>query len=402
MRETLVMPKLGESVTEGTVLKWLRRSGDRVKVDESVVEVETEKVNVEIPSSWEGELQIVAEEGETVPVGAPLAYIQTAAAATQAETGTPAPARELPTPKYLEQEQEVAAQMRRTSRYSPAVQALAREHNVELTQVQGTGIAGRITRNDVLKFIESRESAASLGKTAPQVVGAEELVPLTPTRRTIADRMTRSAQAIPHAWLMVEADVSDLVLLRHRAQHDFQRSHGTVLTYLPFVVQALAKALKEHPFLNSSWTDRGIVLKKEINIGVATATAEGLVVPVVRGADALAIAQLATRLADLTERARTRRLVIEEVQGGTFTLDNTGALGSIMSAPIINHPQAAILTFEAIVARPVVRGAALEVRQIANLCLSFDHRVVDGAYAAAFLKSVKQGLEAIRPDAAME
>jgi 2-oxoisovalerate dehydrogenase E2 component (dihydrolipoyl transacylase) len=397
VRQQLSMPKLGESVTEGTVLRWLKSSGDRVSVDEPLVEIETEKVNVEIPSPWGGLLQLVSKEGDRVPVGAPLAYIETATVSTE-PISTPAHNQ----PATPGQQRETDTRLRRTGRYSPVVQALAREHGVDLSQVQGTGVGGRVTRNDVLAILASRAMpSVEPAEAAPTSSAAEGLVALTPTRRIIAERMARSAQTVPHAWLMMEADVTQLVKLRHQIEPDFRRRHGTELTYLPFVVRVLAQALRAHPFFNSSWTDQGIVLKKDINIGVAVAAVEGLIVPVVRRADGFMFTELATRLADLTERARTRRLVIEDVQEGTFTLDNTGALGSVMSMPIINQPQAAIMTFEAIMSRPAVVEGEIQIREMVNLCLSFDHRIVDGANAAEFLKAVKQGLEELNPDSVL-
>ena len=408
------MPMIGESVTEGTVLRWLKAEGDRVARDEPLVEVETEKVDVEIPSPWAGVLQrIVARVGDTVPVGEPLAYIEVkvVVGAQHAAPLQPAGARPVETTQVgtpPAQPERPASGEGPADRYSPAVLALAREHGLDLSQVKGTGIEGRITRKDVLAFVaaEGAAPAAPAAPPAPAVAprpAAGEVMRLTPTRRTIAERMSRSARTVPHAWLAVEADVTRLARWRQQIKDDFRQREGADLTFLAFAVNAVVRALKEHPILNSSWSDDGIVLKREINVGVAVATGEGLIVPVIHGTDRLSIAALAKKLSDLGERARARKLTIQDVQGGTFTIDNTGAFGSIMSVPIINYPQAAILTLEAVVPRPVVvddapDGQAIAIRHLVNLCLSFDHRILDGAQAGAFMASVKVKMEAFGPD----
>jgi 2-oxoisovalerate dehydrogenase E2 component (dihydrolipoyl transacylase) len=399
------MPMIGESVTEGTVLRWLKAEGDRVARDEPLVEVETEKVDVEIPSPWAGVLQrIVAQVGDTVPVGEPLAYIEVEAVVgakkgVEIQVGAQhaAPPEEAvaqvgaPPPEPVRP----ASGEGPAGRYSPAVLSLAREHGIDLSQVKGTGIEGRITRKDVLAFVAARGAAAP---GAPISARPGEVLRLTPTRRTIAERMSRSAQTVPHAWMAVEADVTPLARWREEIKEDFRQREGADLTFLAFAVNAVVGGLREHPILNSSWSDDGIVLKREINVGVAVATGEGLIVPVIHGADGLSIATLAKKLSDLGERARARKLTIEDVQGGTFTIDNTGAFGSIMSVPIINYPQAAILTLEAVVPRPVVVDDAIAVRHVVNLCVSFDHRILDGAQAGAFLASVKAKMEAFGPE----
>jgi 2-oxoisovalerate dehydrogenase E2 component (dihydrolipoyl transacylase) len=261
----------------------------------------------------------------------------------------------------------------------------------------------------VLAFVTARGAAAAAppspaGAPRPAIPGAQtvarpgEVLRLTPTRRTIAERMSRSAQTVPHAWMAVEADVTTLARWRQQIKDDFHQREGADLTFLAFAVNAVVGVLKEYPILNSSWSDDGIVLKPEINIGVAVATGEGLIVPVIHGTDKLSIAALAKKLSDLGERARARKLTIQDVQGGTFTIDNTGAFGSIMSVPIINYPQAAILTLEAVVPRPVAVDDAIAIRHMANLCISFDHRILDGAQAGAFMASVKAKMEAFGPD----
>lgn len=404
MAQTLVMPNIGESVTQGTVVRWLKSEGDHVDRDEGLVEIETEKVNIEIPSPWSGTLQqILVREGEDVPVGQPLAHIETtetetseAAAASPAATSS-GRAGARPPPSSPPGSVAISPSTAET-RYSPAVLTLAREHGVDLRQVEGTGQGGRVTRQDVLAYLAEREAAIGpAGAVVPTPAG-DELMALAPTRRTIAERMTQSARTIPHAWFAIEVDVSALVAWRDRIRDDFRRREGVDLTFLPFAVKAAIDALRDHPMVNSSWTDEGILLKKEIGIGVAVATEAGLVVPVVRAEPSQGIADLAKRISEVVERARARRLTVQDVEGGTFTVNNTGAFGSVMSMPIINYPQAAILTLEAIVPRPVVVNDAIVVRHVANMCLSFDHRVLDGAQAGAFMATVKANMEAYGPE----
>ena len=280
---------------------------------------------------------------------------------------------------------------------------LAEEHNLDLSLLEGTGIGGRVTKKDVLRHLESAPAAVSApGSIAPPAEPApqedETRLPLTPTRRLIAANMTRSATEIPQAWSITELDVSGLVARREALKDGFRDREGVNLTYLPFVLKAVAEALKECPLVNSSWGEDAIILKRRINIGIAVAAPAGLIVPVLHDADALSVSGLARRLDDLTRRARAGELTLDEVQGGTFTLNNTGALGSVASQPIINHPQAAILTTEAIVRRPVVVGDGIAIRSMMNICFTFDHRIMDGAEASAFTNAVKHRLEAIGPD----
>jgi 2-oxoisovalerate dehydrogenase E2 component (dihydrolipoyl transacylase) len=297
------------------------------------------------------------------------------------------------------------------------VRKLAQELGVELSQVKGSGPRGRIVEEDVRAFAEGKppaeaEAPAAEGKppsaarapaAATPVEQEEETVPLTPVRRTIARRMAASKFSAPHAWLMMEADVSGLVRLREAHKEAFREREGVDLTYLPFVVSATAQSLRESAALNASWSEEGIVLKKRIHIGIAVAAEQGLLVPVVHDADRLGVTALARAIHDVSQRAREGKLKLEDVQGGTFTVDNTGWFGSIVSMPIINLGQAAILALEAITKRPVVRDDdAIAVRSVVNLCLSFDHRILDGAQAAAFLRSVVQRLEGYGPDSSLE
>ncbi|MBO0688612.1 MAG: 2-oxo acid dehydrogenase subunit E2, partial [Candidatus Dormibacteraeota bacterium] len=304
-------------------------------------------------------------------------------------------------------------------RLSPAVRRLVEEHGVDLSQLQGSGGGGRITRDDVLAFLERRDRRAPAapaaaaqpatapppaaeppepGRATPATDGREELLPLSTMRRSIAEHMVRSVTTAPHAWTLVEVDVTELVGYREAEKEGFRQRHGVALTYLPFVIQVVCDALRAHPHLNATWTDEGILVKHYINMGIAVAVPDGLLVPVIHAADQLGFADLARAIDDLSSRARTKRLRPEDVQGGTFTLNNTGANGSIASGPIINQPQAAILTTERITKRPVVVGEdGIAVRPIMNMCMSFDHRVIDGKTAGDFVNFVKDALERWTP-----
>lgn len=455
------LPQVGESVTEGTITQWLKQVGDRVEKYDVIAEVLTDKVSMELPAPAAGLLtEILVEEGQTVPMGAPIAAIRTesepetdsqpverhpAAAPVQPpqsgsidRTGVllkdvapvgPTGSGALESAAALqaaEPQLSAAKPDGKRRRYSPTVTRLAEQHGVDLTQVSGTGINGRITRKDVLAFIDTAAqpqvvSAISPAVDTPAAMPADvdttavsptieqtqiapagsadgERVPLSAVRRMIAANMVRSASEIPAAWSITEVDVSGLVRRREAIKDAFRQREGVNITYLAFVVKAVAQSLKENPLLNSSWDGDAILLKKRVNIGIAVAAPDGLVVPVIRDADTLSVAGIAKRIADLTQRARQGRLGVEDVQFGTFTLNNTGALGSVASQPIINHPQAAILTTEAIVKRPVVVGDAIAIRSMMNICLTFDHRIMDGAEASAFTNAVKCRLEAIADD----
>ena len=424
------LPQVGESVTEGVIGKWLKSIGDRVERFDPLVEVVTDKVNMEMPSPVSGTLTaVLALEGETVPMGAPIAEM---AVEGEAAPGYGSPATEVDGPIAASQPapnrigtllKDVAPvgptgsggpvsadpqvkPSRRAGRrrYSPAVLRLAEEREVDLDQIEGTGIGGRVTLKDVRRFLdestaiaEGPDDSSSEVTTAPHDA-ADERVLLTPVRRMIAENMVRSATEIPQAWTLIEVDVSGLVARRQAIRDDFLEREGINITYLPFVMKAVAESLKENPLLNSSWDGDAILYKRRINIGIAAAAPDGLVVPVVHDADTMSIAGLARRIDDLTVRARRGQLRLDDVQGGTFTLNNTGVLGSVVSQPLVNFPQAAILTTEAIVKRPVVVGDGIAIRSMMNLCMSFDHRVMDGAGASAFINSVKRRLESVGPD----
>ena len=420
------MPQLGESVTEGTVDKWLKHEGDMVKRDEPLVEVVTDKVNAEIPSPFEGKLvKIAVTEGETVRVGAVIAQIETGPAAataasapapaTKPETGAtatqvPAPPAggPAPAPVAVYPPPDGGGEH---ARLSPAVRKLASEHGIDPTSLKGSGLGGRVTRDDVLAAVGAGQAAparapgAPAGRPAPAQAPApvrvdgsrEELVKLSVMRRSIAEHMVRSLATSPHAWTLQEVDVTNLVRYRDAEKESFRARHGVSLTYLPFVAQVVCEALKQFPWLNSTWSDEGVILKRYINLGIAVSIPDGLIVPVLKDADKVGFTDMVRALNDLADRARTKQLKTDDVQGGTFTLNNTGATGSIASQPIINQPQAAILTTESIVKRPVVIGDGIAVRHMMNMCLSFDHRIIDGMMAGQFLGAIKKRLEEWTP-----
>ncbi len=417
------MPQLGESVTEGTVDRWLKKEGDYVRRDEPLVEVVTDKVNAEIPSPFEGKLvKISVPEGTTIPIGVEIAQIELAGADAGATVQEPAAAAAAAPPQAgPAATAPVDSGPASRQRLSPAVRRLAEEHGLDPSQIQGSGDGGRVTRDDVLAFVAQRSAAPAepaapsppsppqpgpapapapiaAVSAAPAVDGArEELVRLSVMRKSIAEHMTRSLATSPHAWTLQEIDVTDLVRYREAEKDGFRSRNGTPLTYLPFVVQVVCDAIKEFPYLNSSWTDDGIVLKRYVNMGIAVAIPDGLIVPVVRDADRLGFTDLARAINDLVDRARSKQLKPDDVAGGTFTLNNTGATGSVASQPIINQPQAAILTTESILRRPVVIGDGVAIRHMMNMCLSFDHRIIDGMTAGQFLGFVKQRLESWSP-----
>jgi 2-oxoisovalerate dehydrogenase E2 component (dihydrolipoyl transacylase) len=517
MAMTVNMPQLGESVTEGTIARWLKQPGEMVAKYESIAEVITDKVNAEIPSPAEGSMgEHIAKEGDVIAVGQPICTIETVeqgqanSAWHQGDEGAPAqsgagavaePAQQ---PEVVQQEQRqpqeqpvvaagaqqapvaqaqsapaqsVPAQSAPTQpangnnagavqyHLTPAVRMLVREHEVDLAQVEGTGLEGRISKKDVLDYVQRRDAggaerpsapaqpqqqqpapepvlqaqpavpapapavsqqrvaaqaqpaaqpqiAAQAQPAAPQAQQAatpaqpaaqpqpqradgDELIPLTPTRRAIAEHMVRSRHIAPHAWLTMEVDMSRVAKVRAARRGEFEKRYGVKLTYLPFVARAVCDALRQHPTLNASWSDEGIIVRRELNLGIAVALEESLIVPVIRNADRLSIAGLAAIMQDLGDRARSNKLKLDEIQGGTFTLNNTGALGTVLTQAIINQPQAGILAMDAVIKRAVVVNDAIAIRPMMNIGLSFDHRINDGLQATRFVKRVKELLETI-------
>ncbi|MGZ0053124.1 dihydrolipoamide acetyltransferase family protein [Brevibacillus gelatini] len=444
MATKVLMPQLGESVTEGTISKWLVNVGDTVKKYDPLAEVTTDKVNAEVPSTVSGRVtEIVVPEGETVAVGTLILYIEesgaagesaspaqadapvSAPAATQASTAATAPAAAA-TVQSAPPARQAAGNDGAKQRYSPAVVMLSQQHGIDLSRVVGTGAGGRITRKDVQAIIDAggqkpaeqvAEAQAPAAAPAPTAAPAQtapaatpapsvdipvatgdQVVPVTPIRRTIANRMVQSKHEAPHAWTMIEVDVTNLVNFRNQVKAEFAKKEGLNLTFLPFFIKAVVEALKEYPMINSTWANDKIIVKKEINISIAVATDDALFVPVIKDADQKSILGIAKAVDDLAARTRAGKLTMDDMTGGTFTVNNTGSFGSVLSQPIINSPQAAILSVESIVKRPVVINDMIAVRSMVNLCMSLDHRVLDGLICGRFLQSVKQKLESIGPD----
>jgi 2-oxoisovalerate dehydrogenase E2 component (dihydrolipoyl transacylase) len=410
MPTDITMPQLGESITEGTVARWLKRPGERVEKYETVLEVTTDKVDSEIPSPAAGTLlEIVVAEGTTVQVGAVLARIGEAqpaqrpasVAGAPAAVAAPANGRQRPWPPI-----------------SPLVARMLAEHQLQIEQIAGSGVGGRVRKQDVLRHLEQRSSVESLkhlsveafehlnetaaSPAARDEQGAqtlaedEELVPLTAMRRAVANHMLHSAQTAPQVTTFFELDLSRMVAHRERQRAEFERQ-GARLTYTAYFVQAAAAALRAVPILNGRYTEQGIVRARRIHIGMAVALDEGLIVPVIRDADEKNLLGMARAVGDLAERARVRKLRPDETRGGTFTITNHGTAGSLFSTPIINQPQSAILGVGALVKRPVVithEGQDLiAIRPMCYASLTYDHRLADGATADAFMAAWKRALE---------
>src|SRR5205809_3123389 len=468
----LKMPKLGESVTEGTIGKWLKQPGDKVNKYDLLVEVQTDKVNTEIPSPVAGTLkEVKVEEGQTVPIGTLLAVFDTAdgevtaqpsapaapqrasqqpqpqAAEPQApkpsqpggaqapqgpgapagrgpsapEGAAPAPTRAAPPPP---QSPSPAPQSSAAStataerpdlsdvRATPAVRKLASEQGIDISQIEGTGLGGRVSRKDVEDFIAQRQSSRQQAPTRvvqaqPQApsqsapvrqapvpsLSGDELVPLSQMRRAIANNMVQAWNA-PHAHAVMEVDMTDLMRYRERVRGEFQEREGFDLSPAAFIAKAVVEALRTVPSVNSSWTDQGLIRHRELNLGYAVALGDdGLIVPVIKDADGKSLAGLMRSIRDVVDRAKARRLTLDDLSGGTFTLNNTGPLGTIISSPIVPPGQAAILSSESIRKRLVVtEDDTIAIRQMMNIVIGFDHRVVDGSTAARFLAAVRDWL----------
>jgi 2-oxoisovalerate dehydrogenase E2 component (dihydrolipoyl transacylase) len=432
MQTTVTLPSLGESIVEGVIDHWIRQPGDEFQAFDPLVEVITDKVNAEVPAPFAGKLvQILAEPGQTVAVGAPIAIVETADVVAPPADGasTIEPPAEAPAAAAGEAEPLVAisappsmpsapSPTRPTPVVSPSVELLAKERGVDLAKVVGTGMGGRITRRDVLSYLERHEQAEAAAPPrppaaepaapappapvapAPARAGAGDRVPVTAMRRMIAENVARSKATIPHAWQVQEVDMARIAAFRNKVKDEFRRREGASLSYVPFVIKATAEALRENPRVNAQWDGDAIIEHREVNIGVAVGTEEALVVPVIRHADSLSLAGIARALHDLTDRARRGKLTVADMQGGTFTVNNVGTFGTIISYSIINPPQAGILTMEAVVDRVVVVEGMLAIRPMMFLCFSFDHRVLDGLQAARFLSSVRRRLEAFDPETA--
>ena len=434
----VVMPQLGESVHEGTISKWLVKPGDKVVEFEPMLEVDTDKVNAEVPAPVTGILrEILAKEGETVQAGAEIAVIELGGDGPDASNGNatampeapaPAPAAAAPkaaaeakpAPAVTAPKAEAAAKPAAAvaeskpegetkpvpseapapklesgeHRYSPAVQMQASELKVDLSKVTGTGIGGRVTKKDVLEFA-ARPKAAPAAPAPVKAGEGDQVVPLTRVRRLIAENMVRSKTTIPHAWQTQEADMSGVVANRAANKAAFQKQEGFSLTYLPYVVAAVASALREHPQVNASFNETELIIHRDLNLGISVGLEDTLIVPVIRRADGLSLAGLARAINDLATRARNKQLKADDLSGATFTVNNSGTFGTLFSYSVINPGQAGILTMEAIVDRPVAINGMIGIKPMMYLCFSFDHRVLDGLQAARFLTSCRKWLEAV-------
>jgi pyruvate/2-oxoglutarate dehydrogenase complex dihydrolipoamide acyltransferase (E2) component len=401
----IVMPQLGESVAEGPVIEWLKQEGDRVRKDEAVLAISTEKVDAEIPAPASGVLsRILVKAGESAPVGSVLAMIAEGfASGTGIDLGSEAAVTVPPPIEPRAASPEPRMERREERFYSPAVRRLADELKVNLAEVAGSGEDGRVTKGDVEAFARSKSRPLAFADSSSAAVGEEEeeLLPLTRMRRTIADHMLRSLREAPTVTSVAEADFTTVARFRDRKKVEFREAKGTPLTFLPFLVKATAHLLPEFPTLNARWSEEGIRVRRYVHLGIAVALADGLVVPVLRSPATLSVSEIAVRIADLAHRAQEGRLLPEELSGGTFTVNNFGADGNLIGTPVLNQPEVGILGVGTIGKRVVVVSQAgedtLAIRWMGYLCLSYDHRAVDGAVAGRFLQRLRRSLESFAP-----
>ena len=403
----ITMPKLGESVTEGTINSWLVKVGDKVNKYDPIAEVMTDKVNAEVPSSYSGVIkEIVREEGDTILVGELICYIETENNQETNESSVNV-IEQVDEATNVDQATDIESNNMRV-RYSPAVVKLASEHHIDLNNVKGTGLGGRITRKDINQYIQSiktnvtkeneNKPVTSSVKTTQTVSSKDNEIAITGVRKVIAENMVRSKREIPHAWMTVEVDVTDMVKYRNNIKDIFKQREGYSLTYFAFFVHAVARALKEFPEVNSTWAEDKIIQRHDVNISIAVAKENELFVPVIKNANEKSVTGIAKDIYQLANKARNNQLQPKDMENGTFTVNNTGTFGSVSSMGIINHPQAAILQVESIVKRPVIINDMFAARDIVNLSLSLDHRILDGLICGRFLKRVKELLENINEE----
>jgi len=420
MPTNVLMPQMGESIAEGTIVRWVKRIGDRVDRDEPLFEISTDKVDAEIPSPAAGILaEIRAREGETVPVNDIVAVIaeagEAAAAGASAQASQSPPAAAPPVPAAAAgaataeaptgpSPEEPSIDDSRRQKSSPLVRRIASEHGVDISRVAGTGIGGRVTKQDIMGFLESPPAPLAAPSAGIPATGAippawgvkpgerDEVVPMSIMRRRIAEHMIASRRTSAHVHSVFEVDFSRVAKIREAHKAEYERA-GVKLTYMPFIVKAVVAGLKAVPVINASVEGENLVYHKAINIGIAVALDWGLIVPVVRQADERNVLGLSRTMADLAGRARAKQLKPEEVQGGTFTITNPGVFGALFGMAIINQPQLAILGVGAVEKRPVVVDDAIAIRPMAYLSLGYDHRVIDGAVADAFMSVVKKQIE---------
>jgi len=427
MATNVIMPQMGESIAEGTITKWMKKVGEHIDRDEPLFEISTDKVDAEIPSPAAGVLtEILVKENETVAINTVVAVIDGEGAvaspkpaeAAQPRPEAPPPAPPVATPPTVpqaaagpapdEQENGEAGDIRT----SPLVRRIARENNVDLSVVKGTGLGGRVSKKDILDYIDQHRASAPSAPPPPSTAptpfappvahpapspiaftGATQIVPMTPIRQKIAEHMVMSKHTSAHVYTLVEVEMTHVVATRERFKQEFEERNGMKLTFTPFFVRASVEAIKELPIINSSLDGTNIIYKRDVNIGIAVALENGLIVPVIKRADEKNFLGVARAVQDLADRARTKRLSVDDVQGGTFTITNPGSFGGLFGLPIINQPQVAILGVGAIEKRPVVRDDAIAIRHMAYLSVSYDHRVIDGAVAERFMGKIKNILE---------
>ena len=450
MPTPIKMPRLGESVAEGTIGSWLKNEGDWVERDESLAEIITDKINAELPSPVAGRLtKIIVKVDETVPVGADIALIEENADVSASPPAEPAPgpdAAPIENPDRTHvmvmentsasdgngsraSTQATSTKVEERQRISPLARRLAREHDIDLNAIAGTGIGGRVRKEDILAYVAERQVAPvhveasvvapsapsnepAYSTPAPVSVGSQvsassppasttieeegiEVVIPSRMRLAIAEHMIRSKRTSPHATTVVEVDMTNIAKWLEKNKEDFKKREGYSISYVPFVMKAVCEGIRKIPYMNSSWTeDNKIIVKKHINLGMAVATDVGLVVPTLYDADQYTLAGLAKQISTIAQRARANKLTIQDLQGSTFVVNNPGTFGTIISVPIINQPHAGILSMDAVVKRPVViEDDAIAVRHMMYLCLSFDHRILDGAGAGGFLQAVRTKLQ---------
>jgi len=406
MATNVLMPQMGESITEGTIVRWVKKVGDRVDRDEPLFEISTDKVDAEIPSPAAGVLtEIRAKEGETVEVNHVVAVIgdAKAAAAPVPSPAAPAPAEaKEPAAAPVPEPQAPSADDLRRQKSSPVVRRIAAEHGVDIAQIEGSGAGGRVTKQDILGFMETKPSAeaAPPAPAAPPAarLARDEVVPMTVMRRRIAEHMIASRRTSAHVHSVFEIDFSRVSKLRDAKKAEYERA-GAKLTYLPFIVKAVVAGLRAVPVVNTSVDGNNVIYHKDINIGIAVALDWGLIVPVVKQADELSLLGLSRAMQDLADRARSKHLKPEEVQGGTFTITNPGVFGALLGMAIISQPQVAILGIGAIEKRVVVVDDAIAIRPMAYLTLGYDHRLIDGSVADQFMSVVKKQIETFDPAA---
>ncbi|MFC2130807.1 dihydrolipoamide acetyltransferase family protein [Bacteroidota bacterium] len=428
MKVDLVMPKMGESLQEGTIIKWLKNEGDRVERDEMILEISTDKVDTEIPSPNAGILsKIMAEENETVEVGKVIAVIETEETEQQTGDGPPTPSsqpkvEEKPKPEKATEEPKLEAEtiprLKEGKFYSPLVRNIAEKENVNITELEsisGSGVDGRVTKKDILSYIEKRKSKSAINSKSEIIpkppseltsvpkreiaLGHDtEVIPMNRVRQLIAEHMVYSKRTSAHVTSVAEADVTGLVKLRNAEKAAFLAREGFKLTYTPFFSKAIVDGVRQFPMVNVSVDDKNIIRHIRINLGIATALDNGnLIVPVIRNADDLGLTGLARQIYDLSTKARSRKLNPDDIQGGTITLTNVGTFGTLFGTPIINQPQTAIIGVGAIKKRPVVKEVDGEdhivIRQMMYVSITYDHRVIDGMLAGQTLAAIVKGME---------